>query len=268
MVVITYDSSSVRPRTFADSTLTNKPWVAAISPIVLLGAWELAGRTGVLDVRFFSTPTRVLSSLWEMAVAGDLWSHVYVSITRVVIGFAIGASLGLVVGLMMGASPTIRSALRGTVDALFPVPKIAILPLMLMILGIGEASKYATIAVGVFFPVVINTMAGVMNIPRIYVEVGQNYGASPFQVYRTIALPGALPMIFAGLKVSVAVALVLIVAAEFVGANEGIGYLIWHSWQIFNIDQLFIGLLLISIMGVAVAVGLRALERRVVPWQR
>lgn len=267
MARITYDSTTVRPVTFTDRSVRAKSGLAVVSPLLLLMIWEAASRTGALDDRFFSAPSHILAALWDMALSGELWTHVSASMSRLLIGFAIGAVPGLVLGLMMGVSPIVRMALQGTVDALFPIPKIAVLPLMLMIFGLGESSKYATIAIGVFFPILINTMAGVVNIPRIYAQVGHNYGASRFQIYRTIALPGSLPTIFAGLKLATGIAYVLIVAAEFVGAREGIGYMIWNSWQVFRIEDLFIGLLLISMLGVLTAKLLRVAEARVVPWQ-
>lgn len=241
--------------------------IGVASPLVLVVLWEVFARLGVIDVRFFPAPTHILVALLEMVQTGELWAHVSVSLLRIVIGFALGAIPGLILGLMMGLSPLIRTALQPIMDALYPIPKIAILPLVLMIFGLGEMTKYVIIAIGVVFVVAINTVAGVVNIDRIYMDVGRNYGASRMDFYRTIALPGALPMIFAGLKLGMGISFLLIVAAEFVGAQAGIGYMIWNSWQVFYIEQLYVGLFLISVLGLLFSALVDYVERLTVPWK-
>jgi NitT/TauT family transport system permease protein len=154
------------------------------------------------------------------------------------------------------------------VDATFPIPKIAILPLYIMIFGIGENSKYAIIATAVFYLVLINTVAGVRNIETIYLDVGKNFHASRLMMFTDIALPGALPMIVTGLKLGMGVALLVIVAAEFVGAKSGLGYLIWTSWQVFQVEKMYVGLVIIAIVGFAIAITLNWVERRIVPWKQ
>src|SRR5436305_10087365 len=150
----------------------------------------------------------------------------------------------------------VRAAIQPLVDATFSIPKIAILPLFIMIFGIGEESKYAIIAVAVIYLVLINTVAGVKNIDKIYLDVGKNYHASRLMMFTDVALPGALPMIVAGLKLGMGVALLVIVAAEFVGAKNGLGYLIWTSWQVFQVEKMYVGLVLIALVGVAIAVAI------------
>jgi NitT/TauT family transport system permease protein len=137
----------------------------------------------------------------------------------------------------------------------------------MLIFGLGEMSKYVIIAIAVFFLVIYNTMAGVMNIPNIYLDVGRNFGANRVQFWWTVALPGALPLIFTGIKLAAGVALLVIVAAEFVGAKTGIGYLIWQSWQTFSVEAMYVGLVVISILGFLVSTGLDELEHVVIPWR-
>jgi NitT/TauT family transport system permease protein len=237
-------------------------------PVAVIALWEITSRTGLLDVRFFSSPSTILSSLWQQMWSGRLWQNVGVSVVRILVGFVAGAVPGLLIGLAMGVSPTIRKLLAPTINALYPLPKIALIPLFLMIFGLTENMKYATIAMGVFFPVLINTLSGVINIDRIYLDVAKNYGANSRQFYRTVALPGALPFIFAGLRIASGVALLLIVAAEIVGTTTGIGYMIWNSWQVFRIEDLFIGLAVISVLGIAGNLILTWAERLVAPWTR
>lgn len=137
----------------------------------------------------------------------------------------------------------------------------------MLLLGIGEASKWAVIAIGAFFPILINTMAGVMGIARIYHDVGRNFGASRIHRYQTIALPGAAPMILAGIRLGWGLALLLIVAAEFVAADAGLGYMIWQSWQTFLIERMYVGLTVISLLGYLSFVALDRITAKLVPWQ-
>jgi NitT/TauT family transport system permease protein len=167
----------------------------------------------------------------------------------------------------MGLMPIVRAIVQPLVDGTFPIPKIAILPLFIMIFGIGEESKYAIIAVAVIYLVLINTVAGVRNIEKIYLDVGKNYHASRTMMFTDIALPGALPLIAAGLRLAMGVALLVIVAAEFVGAKSGIGYLIWTSWQVFQVEKMYVGLIVIAIVGFGVAILMSYLERTLIPWR-
>ncbi len=183
------------------------------------------------------------------------------------IGFLVGAIPGLVIGLTMGLFPLVRAALEPMVAALYPIPKIALLPLIMILFGIGEWSKYATIAIGVFFLVLINTVAGVVNIERIYLDVARNFGASRKDYYTTIALPGALPMIFTGIKLGMGMALLLIVAAEMIGAKSGIGYMIWTGYDTFFLEKMYVGLIIMAFLGYVSSLLLDEVERWIVPWK-
>jgi NitT/TauT family transport system permease protein len=264
MAEIIYRSHEEKPISRASTILrTALPWAV---PVLVVTGWELAAQFGWLDVRYFSSPGRVLESMWAQIQDGTLTGDLSISISRIVIGFLLGALPGLAMGLAIGVSPLIRRLLAPTMNALYPLPKIAMIPLFLMIFGLTENAKYAVIAMGVFFPVLINTVSGVANIDKIYLDVADNYGARGFQYYRTIAIPGALPFIFAGLRIAYGVSLLLIVAAEIIGTTSGIGYRIWNSWQVFRIEDLFIGLIIIALLGLLGNGLLRLLERWSMPW--
>ncbi|MBI2955277.1 MAG: ABC transporter permease [Chloroflexi bacterium] len=241
--------------------------LSVFSPLLLLLLWEFLVRTGLLDARFFPAPTGIVSTFWALVSSGELFNHLSASIVRLAVGFVMGATPGLMLGLIMGLSPMIRAAISPMIAATYPIPKIAILPLIMLIFGLGEMSKYVVIAIGVFFLVLINTIAGVVNIEKIYLDVGKNFGASRKNMYFTIAFPGALPLIFAGVRLAWGVALLLIVAAEFVGAKTGIGYLIWQSWQTFSVEAMYVGLVIISILGYVSSLILDELERILIPWK-
>ena len=248
--------------------------LSVLSPLILLGLWELFAQLRVIDTRFFPAPSSIFGVLWQMMrpspqfPIGELWFHLGISLERIVIGFLIGAVPGIVVGLAMGLFSPIRAVIQPLIDATFPIPKIAILPLFIMIFGIGEESKYAIIATAVIYLVLINTVAGVRNIDRIYLDVGKNFHASRLMMFTDIAFPGALPLIVAGVKLGMGVALLVIVSAEFVGAKSGLGYLIWTSWQVFQVEKMYVGLMVIAVVGFASAILLTWVERVLVPWKR
>ena len=247
--------------------------LSVLSPLILLGLWELFAQLRVIDTRFFPAPSSIFGVLWQMMrpsaqfPTGELWFHLGISLERIAIGFVIGAVPGLVVGLAMGLFSPIRAVIQPLIDATFPIPKIAILPLFIMIFGIGEESKYAIIATAVIYLVLINTVAGVRNIDRIYLDVGKNFHASRLMMFTDVAFPGALPLIVAGVKLGMGVALLVIVSAEFVGAKSGLGYLIWTSWQVFQVEKMYVGLLIIALVGFTSAILLTWIERVLVPWK-
>ena len=153
------------------------------------------------------------------------------------------------------------------VAALFPIPKVALMPLLLLAFGFGDASKIALVATAVFFPVVVNTYAGAANIDRLYWDVAKNYGASSYVLFTRVVFFGALPLIFAGLKIALAVSFVVLVAAEFVASKSGLGYLIWNSWELLQVDYMFVGIVVIGILGLVFSVAFQELENKVIPWK-
>jgi len=241
--------------------------IRVLSPIFLILMWEFAARLGYVDTRFFPSPAGILLVGERMLETGELWGHIYISGKRILVGFFIGAVPGVFIGIAMGLWPPIRAIIEPLIDATFPIPKIAILPLFIMIFGLGEESKYAIIATAVIYLVLINTAAGVRNIDKIYLDVCKNFNAGRFLVFTDIALPAALPMILVGLKLGMGVALLVIVSAEFVGAKSGIGYLIWTSWQIFEVEKMYVGLVVSALLGIVTAILLDWLERVLVPWK-
>jgi NitT/TauT family transport system permease protein len=242
--------------------------VSVLSPLTLLLVWELMARASAIDTRLFSSPSHIVEAFVPLLLSGDLIYNTAVSVQRVVLGFIAGAAPGIVLGISMGLSPIVRSAVEPMIAATYPIPKLAIMPLILLVFGLGETSKVFTIAIGVFYLVVINTMAGVLNIDRIYLDVARNYGASRRDFYFTVAFPGALPMIFAGLKLGMGMALILIVAAELSAAKAGVGWMIWRAYDMFDIEQMFVALIVLSVLGYLFSLLLDAVERWVVPWKQ
>ncbi|EAX46720.1 binding-protein-dependent transport systems inner membrane component [Thermosinus carboxydivorans Nor1] len=242
--------------------------LSVLSPLTIILLWEFLARIKAIDTRLFSSPSQILQTFFPLLLSGDLLYNTLISIQRVLWGFLAGAIPGIVLGMSMGLSPILRSAIEPMIAATYPIPKLAIMPLILLIFGLGEASKIFTIAIGVFYLVVINTMAGVLNIDKIYIDVAKNFGASRKDFYLTVAFPGALPMIFAGLKLGMGMALILIVAAELSAAKAGVGWMIWRAYDMFDIEQMFVALIMLSVLGYLFSLLLDFIERLVLPWKQ
>jgi 1,4-dihydroxy-2-naphthoate octaprenyltransferase len=242
-------------------------WLSIASPLLLLTLWELAVQVGWLNRVFFPPPSEVFITLGGLVTSGRIFSDVGISLMRVGLGFVLGGIPAIAVGLLMGVSPAIRAFVQPLAAAIYPIPKIALLPLILVVLGLGEGSKIVTIAVSVFFLVVLNVAASVLQVSPHYFEVARSFGARPRDMFWTVALPASLPGIMTSIKLGMGFALTLIVGVEFVGANEGIGYLIWQAYELYAIDRMLAGIVVVALVGWLITIGLDELEYLLVPWQ-
>ncbi|PYN34164.1 MAG: ABC transporter permease [Candidatus Rokuibacteriota bacterium] len=202
-----------------------------------------------------------------MLRSGELLTHVLTSLRRIVLGFGLGALGGVLVGLAVGFSSLAEAVGNPLIAATFPIPKIALLPLLILWLGIGEASKVAVIMLGVFFPMAINTYTGVRNADPLLIRAAVSFGAGRWSLIRKVMLPSALPMIFAGLRLGAGTSLLLLVAAEMIAANAGIGFLVLHAQNLMETTKLMVGIVLLSGLGVATHWLLVRFERAAIPWK-
>jgi ABC-type nitrate/sulfonate/bicarbonate transport system permease component len=237
------------------------------SPLGLLLIWEIAGRLDLIDVRFFPVPSSIIGAMTRMIMSGELIGHVLISLQRIGLGFLLGGIPAILIGVIMGISRPVRALVDPLIVATYPIPKSAILPFILLIFGLGEMSKVVMVAIGVFFPVAINSTAGVLQIAPIYLDVGKSFKASRWDTFRTIALPGALPFIMTGIKLGAGLALILIAVAEMVGAKSGLGYMIWSAWETFAVANMYVGLFTIALIGFGISFLLREVERLVIRWK-
>jgi ABC-type nitrate/sulfonate/bicarbonate transport system permease component len=242
-------------------------FIGLATPILLLVIWEIAAQLKLIDVRFFPPPSSIVHQIGVLIASGELAANTLASLRRLALGMLLGGVPALFLGLAMGISRPLRAAIDPLVSATYPIPKSAILPLVLLIFGLGEMSKVVMVALGAFYPILINTVLGVVNLDKVYLDVGHNYRASRWQVFRTIALPGALPSIMAGIKLAMGMGLILIAISEMVAANDGIGYMIWNSWQVLTVDTMYVGLLVIAILGFVFSLALDEIERMLIPWK-
>ncbi|AUQ59597.1 ABC transporter permease protein [Phaeobacter inhibens] len=242
-------------------------WVGGLVFVLLLLLAEFGTRQGWISNLTLPRPSDVLATLQELYASGLLWTHVSVSLSRLVVGAALGASVGIGVGLMIGLFSYVRAGLVPLVAALFPIPKIALLPLFVIWFGIDEGSKYALIAFGTFTPTVVATYGAVDNVDRTLIRMGQSFNLSWLSIVRKIVLPGAMPGILSGLRISLAIAIILLVAAEMLGAEHGIGAYILEAGSLYDLERLFAGVAILSILGVLVSSLIGLIERRLLRWR-
>ncbi|GGG34013.1 ABC transporter permease [Chelatococcus composti] len=238
---------------------------AALVALILL--WQAASSLGWVSPVLAPSPGEVIDALWRMALSGELATHLSASLLRLAGGFAIGVTAGIAFGMAIGLSSLVRSPGATLVAALFPIPKIALLPLFILWFGIGESSKVATIAFGTFFPTVIATYGAVDNVDRSLVRMGRSFGLSSFAIISKIILPGALPGILSGLRIASSIGIVLLIAAEMIGANEGVGAMVLAAGNLMQSDRLLAGVVVLSLLGLAVSGLIGAIEKRLLAWR-
>lgn len=238
-----------------------------LAAVLLIGGWELCSLAGVLPALFMPAPHAVLRALLGLAQSGKLFQHLAASLARIVSGWLLGTSAGLLLGFSMGIFSVARALGLTLTAALFPVPKIALLPLFILWFGIGEPSKVATIAFGVFFPTVVSTYAAVDHVPRNLVAMAQSFGLPARDIVWKVIVPGALPGVLAGFRISSSIALILVVAAEMIGAQVGIGAFVLLAGNLMQTDQLVAGVLVLSLLGLTVSALISAAERWLLRWR-
>ena len=242
-------------------------WVSIVSILCLLAIWELICQSGVVSSLFLPAPTAIISALLQMIADGEIGVSLAASLYRILAGFFIGSLIGLAVGLVTGTSALMDKIGTPIVNAIYPIPKIALLPLFILWLGIGELSKVTIIALGVFFPVAMNTYSGVKNVDTLLLKVAASFNASWWMTMKSVVLPNALPMIFAGLRLAAGTSLLLLVAAEMIAAQVGIGALILHYGDLMITDRLMAGVIVLSLLGLVFNLILQFLERKAIPWK-
>ncbi len=244
-----------------------RPWAAVATILVLLAVWQLGCSAGWISPLFLPAPVGVAQSLVALSVSGELWQHVSASLLRLAVGWTVGTAAGVALGLAVGLFTLARSPGMAVVSALFPIPKIALVPLFIIWFGIGEGSKIATLAFGVFFPTVISTAGGVDNVPRSLIRMGQSFGLPRWAIIRSIVLPGALPAILSGFRITISIAIVLLVAAEMIGAQHGIGAFVLAEGNLYDTEGLLAGIVVLSVLGLVLSWVVTRLERALLAWR-
>ena len=239
------------------------PWLV---PLALIVGWQIASSLGWLSSRVLPAPLDVLQAAWNLAESGELWTHVKVSAARALAGLAIGGSLGLALGLLTGSLRMAETLLDSTIQMVRNIPALALIPLVILWFGIDESAKLFLIAVSVFFPIYLYTFHGIRNVDPALIEMGRSYGLTRWQLYRQIILPGATSSILVGLRFSLGLMWVILIVAETISAQSGIGYLTMNAREFLQTDIVLVGILLYALLGKLADVFARALEHWWLRW--
>jgi len=241
-------------------------WMPLLLVLLVLIVWEVGVQFEFISALFFPKPSTIARTLVETISTGEMFTALKATFSRLFLGLLIGGGFGLILGLAMGWSKPLQVVVDPIIAALHPIPKISIFPLIMIVFGIGEASKVAIVAISTFFPMLINTMAGVKLISPIHFEVAENYGANRFYTFTHVVVPGSLPLIFVGARLSLNTALVLTIAIELLTAREGLGAMIWLAWETFRTEELYASLLVIAVLGFSFNRLIQYMQRRFLPW--
>ncbi len=239
------------------------PWLV---PIAVVVGWEIASRSGWLSSRILPEPFAVATAAWGLLASGALVHDVAISAGRALAGLAIGGGLGLVLGLLTGTFRTAETLLDTTLQMVRNVPPLALIPLVILWFGIDESAKLFLVAIGVFFPIYLNTYHGIKSVDTGLIEMARSYGLSGWVLYREVILPGALPSILVGLRFSLGLMWVLLIVAETISAQSGIGYMTMNAREFLQTDVVLVGVLLYALLGKLADLVARGLERHFLRW--
>jgi len=241
-------------------------WAPPAITVTLLAAWEIAGQRGWASALFFPAPSIVFAKLGALVASGELALHFSVTLSRMCLALAWGGGFGLVLGIALGLSPRLRALVDPFIAAFHPVPKLSLLPLVMLIFGIGYFSKALVVAISVFFPLVINSMAGVLQIDRNYLDVARLHGATRWRIFWRVVLPAGLPMILAGTRMAMNRALGATIGLELITAQNGLGSMLFFAWQTFRTEELYATIFVIAAFGYGFRRIVNAVAARLVPW--
>ncbi|TKC90096.1 aliphatic sulfonate ABC transporter permease SsuC [Trinickia terrae] len=239
------------------------PWLV---PLAILVAWELAAKSGTLSARILPEPLAVVKAAWSLIESGEMWTDVKVSTLRAVSGFAIGGGIGLALGLATGLFKPAETALDTTIQMIRNIPALAMIPLVILWFGIDEKAKLFLVALGVFFPVYVNTFHGIRSVDANLIEMAKSYGLRGFALYRHVILPGALPSILVGVRFAFGLMWVTLIVAETISAQSGIGYMTMNAREFLQTDVVVVGILLYAALGKLADLLAKALERVTLRW--
>ncbi|WP_219214535.1 aliphatic sulfonate ABC transporter permease SsuC [Variovorax boronicumulans] len=239
------------------------PWLV---PVGLIVFWQIASSFGWLSTRVLPAPVDVVKAAWTLTVSGELWTHVKVSAGRALAGLAIGGGAGLALGLLTGSVKFAETLLDSTIQMVRNIPALALIPLVILWFGIDETAKLFLISISVFFPIYLNTFHGIRNVDPQLIEMGRTYGLTRWQLYREVILPGALSSILVGLRFSLGLMWVILIVAETISAQAGIGYLTMNAREFLQTDIVLVGILLYALLGKLADLFARGLEHWWLRW--
>ena len=239
-----------------------------VSPLAVGLLWEVLVALGVLNANYLPPPSQLAPHLVALLAGGELWRHLSMTLYRLCLSFAFALIPAVLLGLSLGMSRNLRLALEPLLTSLYAIPKIALLPLVMLVLGVNERTLIFTSALTSFVQMTISTSGGVLAIDRSVLEAGKNYGATGWRLFRYVLLPSALPEIFTGMRIGLALTLVLVIAVEFTAAQEGLGAFLWTAGQTLSAKNMFSTFTVIGALGWILSYGLERIGNRLMPWRQ
>ena len=266
-VARTSDGAKVAaPRTNGVRKFGERFALPLVVPLVILAVWEILGRNGVIRPTILPQPSDNFLTARELVESGELFRHLAISLWRVTKGFALGAGFGLAAGFLIGLSQRTERALSLVNGLLRPIPIIAWVPVLILWMGIDEGSKVTVIAIGSFWPVLLNVVHGIRNTDKRFLEVATILEKSRYILLVKVILPSALPSIFTGLRIGIGIAWMSVVGAELIAASAGVGYMIMYARELSQADVMLVGVVSIGVTGLIIDVTIRRLEKRLLKW--
>jgi sulfonate transport system permease protein len=235
-------------------------------PLVVLLAWQFSVHAGFLPTRVLPEPLAVVKAAWSLIESGEMWANVKVSTWRAVSGFALGGGVGLVLGLATGLFRPVEVALDSTIQMVRNIPALAMIPLVILWFGIDEGAKVFLVALGVFFPIYVNTFHGIRSVDANLIEMARSYGVRGRALYRDVVLPGALPSILVGVRFAFGLMWVMLIVAETISAQSGIGYMTMNAREFLQTDVVVVGILLYAVLGKLADLLAKSIERVTLRW--
>ncbi|MGE8077499.1 ABC transporter permease [Peribacillus loiseleuriae] len=259
--------NKIKESRFTKPKINRKVLLGSILPLTLLIIWEASGRMGIIESHLLPIPSVIVEGLYQMALEGTLWGHIGTTLIRVFAGFLIGTFTAVIIGSLVGYMKIFEELIDPIIQAFRSIPSLAWVPLFILWMGIGESSKVILIAVGVFFPVYLNMVAGIRGVDRKLIEVGKIYGYTSFEIVSKIILPASLPSLLTGIRSGLGLGWMFVVAAEIMGASKGLGYLLIVGQNTYSPDVIIGSIILFAILGKFTDWLLKFIEERSLRWQ-
>ncbi|KRM02574.1 ABC transporter permease [Limosilactobacillus gastricus DSM 16045] len=258
-------SPKVSQRTLEDRLIKILPWAI---PVLLVVAWEVVVDTRIVTSTFLPSPVEVLQQGWKLALSGELFTNICISLYRATSGLLIGGGIGFILGFANGVSRLSRAAFDSTIQMVRNIPHLALIPVVILVLGINEGAKISLVAVGCMFPVYVNTFHGITSVDPNLIEMGKSYGLNKRQMFTKIIFPGALPTILMGLRYALGVMWTTLIVAETVSADSGIGYMSTNAQQLMNMKTIFLCIVIYALLGKLSDIIAKNLEVMFLNWRQ
>lgn len=238
-----------------------------ISVILLISAWEILVRIGVIDTFLIPEPSQIALTVIKVVSSGEIFSHILASLKRIAAGFLFASLLGLTLGFLLGRDQRVAEYIIPVIELFRPIPPIAWIPIALIWFGLGDGSAYFIVFLGSFFPIFVNTLHASKNVPQLYINAGQSLGMNKARLFREVIIPHSIPQVITGMRIAIGFAWMTVIAAELIGATSGLGYFIELNRTNLRTDRIIVGMLIIGLVGFLINYFAQLIENKLTPWR-